>query len=53
MRRFSLILCVPLLALAAGGGKELESRAMELISKGDAAGALAAYEQAAALDPAS
>src|SRR5450759_1450419 len=51
MRRLSLVACLPLIVLAAASLKEVESRALALKSKGDAAGALAAYEEAAALDP--
>src|SRR5271154_1945088 len=50
------VLCFTLWAwifgtLVFAGVQELESQALELKLKGDAAGALAAYQQAAALDP--
>src|SRR5947209_5712167 len=51
MRLLSLIMFLPLIAPAAGSVKEIESRAVELKAKGDAAGALAAYQEAAALEP--
>ena len=52
MRGLALALGLPLIALAAAATlQQIESRAIALKSKGDAAGALAAYEEAAALDP--
>src|SRR5271167_4086084 len=51
MRLPPLIVLLPLIVLAQGDVQEIESRANELKSKGDAAGALAAYQEAAKLDP--
>src|SRR5580765_2976296 len=57
--RGSICLCFWLIVIASGAAgqetqedlKRLESRALELKARGDAAGALAAWEQAAILDP--
>src|SRR5579884_2753230 len=46
-----LAIVLSVTAVAADRLKDIESRAAELKAKGDAAGALAAYENAAALDP--
>src|SRR5580704_903362 len=51
MRVLLFTLSVAMLAIASSDVGEIEARAIALKSKGDAAGALAAYEQAAALDP--
>src|SRR5579863_7372842 len=50
-RWLSLVLCFQLIAFAADSLEEIESRANALKAAGDAAGALAAYQEAATLDP--
>src|SRR5271165_2384911 len=45
------ILIVSLFAMAYGDVKDIESSALALKAKGDAAGALAAFEEAARLEP--
>ena len=51
MRRWVLLIVAGGLLSAASSVQELEAKATALKLKGDAAGALAAYEQAAELDP--
>src|ERR1700691_5909682 len=50
-RWWSLVLCFQLLVSAGTSLEELESRAAALKAAGDATGALAAYQEAATLDP--
>ena len=50
-RWFSIVVCFQIIVLAAATLEELESRATALKAAGDAAGALAAYQEAATLDP--
>src|SRR5580698_9482263 len=51
MRLVALLTLIGGLAAGADSVPDLEARAAALIAKGDAAGALEAYEQAAAADP--
>src|SRR5258707_15892041 len=50
-RWLSLVVCFQWIAAGATSLEELESRAMALKAKGDAAGALAVYQEAATRDP--
>ena len=52
MRRLLFVtIAIPLALCAAETPREMEARAAAAKARGDAAGALAAYEEAAALDP--
>src|SRR5208282_4054997 len=46
-----LVVCLPVILYAAASLQEIESKAVALKASGDAAGALAAYQEAATINP--